>query len=79
MSPKLVDNGGHGAEDLWFTSRWDVALVVNKDGIQQRWNKVFPNLEEDKTTNQNGGRESGARYSICHCLNIYRFVVYNSR
>lgn len=48
MAPQLVDNGCHGAEDLGFTGGGDVALVVDEDGVQQRWNEVLPNLEKSE-------------------------------
>lgn len=46
VSPQLVDNCCHGAEDLRLTGSRNIALVVNEDGVQQRWNKVLPYLEK---------------------------------
>lgn len=48
VSPQLVDDGCHGAEDLGLTGGGDIALVVDEDGVQQRRNKVFPDLEEQR-------------------------------
>lgn len=67
VSPQLVDNGRHGAEDFGFTSSGDVALVVNEDGVQQWRNKVFPDLK-DARTDQN--TEKRIR-SVQHFKNIY--------
>lgn len=48
VPPQLVDNGCHGAEDFRFTGGGDIALVVDEDGIQQRWNKVLPYLTNNR-------------------------------
>lgn len=45
VSPQLVDNGRHGAEDLRLSGGGDVALVVNQDRIEKRWHEVLPYLE----------------------------------
>lgn len=48
VSSQLVDDSGHSAEDLGLTCSRDIALVVNEDGVQQWWNKVLTNLENDR-------------------------------
>lgn len=45
VSPQLVDDGRHGAEDLGLSGGGDVALVVNQDRIEKRWHEVLPYLE----------------------------------
>lgn len=45
VSPQLVDDGRHGAEDLGLSGGGDVALVVNQDRVEKRWHKVLPYLE----------------------------------
>ena len=32
-------------------------MVINEDGVQQRWNKVLPNLEKNERDEQ-GGKET---------------------
>lgn len=56
MPPQLVDDGCHGAEDLGFSGSGDIALVVDEDSVQQRWNKVLPDLED------NGGDQQGSTH-----------------
>ena len=64
VSPQLVDNGCHGAEDLRLTGSGNIALVVNEDGVQQRWNKVLPYLEKqwDQHPTTDGGKNTISCY-----------------
>lgn len=61
VDSQLVDNGCHGAEDLGLTGSGDIALVVDEDGVQQRWNKVLPYLEEQRGVNIQIERKTGLR------------------
>lgn len=45
VSPQLVDDGRHGAEDLGLSGGGDVALVVNQDRVEKRRHEVLPYLE----------------------------------
>ena len=58
MSPQLVDDGRHGAEDLGLTGGGNVALIVDEDGVQQRWNKVLPDLENNGRDQQGSTTEA---------------------
>lgn len=55
MPAQLVDDGRHGAEDLGFSGSGDVALVVDEDGVQQRRDKVLPDLEDGEGRRKKGG------------------------
>lgn len=44
MGCELVDDGCHGAEHFGFSSGRDVPLIVDQHGLEQRGNKVLPDL-----------------------------------
>lgn len=41
---ELVDDGRHGAEHFGFSSGGDVPLIVDQYGLEQRGDKVLPDL-----------------------------------
>lgn len=56
MDAQFVDDGGDGAQDLGFSGRGDVPLVIDQDGLQQRRHKVLCHLQE--TTEEEWQKEN---------------------
>lgn len=42
---QLVYDNGHCTKYFWLPGSWNVPLVIYKNCVQQRWNKVFSYLE----------------------------------
>lgn len=68
VAAQFVYDGCHGAEHFRLSGRRDVPLVIYQDGVQQRWNKVLPDLRTHmhrglKDEHKNGGE------TVCVCGN----------
>ena len=44
---QLVYYNSHRTEHFWLPGSWYIPLVIYKNCVQQRWNKVFSYLEAE--------------------------------